>query len=101
MRPPSSFSFGRESPIISEGKSGSFGVDVATAVKKQTESLEANVRQLRTDLSNPKRLMELGGAEAVVVASRLGEDVDAANESAKRLSRETEGLKECLDRVRS
>ena len=73
------------------------GVDLVASLRFQTESLETAVRQLRLDLSNKKRLMEIG--TDAIISSTFCEDLRKAGESLRRLSFETATLKTCTEKV--
>ena len=69
-------------------------VDFITAVANQTIMLESGLRELRNEMSNPMRVIDLG-QEAIILSELAGDSL----KHIKNLYEETKYLKTYLEKV--
>ena len=72
-------------------------VDFMTAVAKQTRVLESGLRDLRSEIGNPLRVIDLG--QEAIVLSGLNERASDSLKHIKNLYDETKYLKTYLEKV--
>ena len=64
------------------------------AVANQTKMLESGLRELRTEMSNPMRVVDLG--QEAIILSGLNQKAGDSLKHIKNLYEETKYLKTCL-----
>lgn len=72
-------------------------VDFITAVANQTKMLESGLRELRTEMSNPMRVVDLG--QEAIILSGLNQKAGDSLKHIKNLYEETKYLKTYLEKV--
>lgn len=78
--------------------SGINSVEFMCAVSDQTKMLESGLRELRSEMSNPNRVLDLG--HEAIVLSGLNQKANDSLVHINKLYEETKYLKNYLEKVR-